>query len=267
MLNKLPDSMPDPTLPDTKICELVTAFEQGGRLQESDFQDLDIDAAFSVLAEATRGLTQRVGGWKLGASTFAARDSLGLDRIFAGPIPEQRIYASPARLALSDWSGSPIEAEVALRIDVDAWLGSSSDDPADHIRSVHPAFELPASRFATLGSAGTAGLVADFGAAGGAILGPGMDVSLLDGINAPDWVCRLSHNGEEVGRAALTVLRASPLALLGQLKRDFDAMASKATSDQIILIGGLVSSPPPIRPAIFEADVGPLGQVSVSFSD
>jgi len=126
-------------------------------------------------------------GYKLGATMPHVRTQLGLPRPFYGALPQTRVFNDGAEIPINVSRQVGVESEYAFRFGVDLKPGRSRPGRADLqqiIDAVHPAIEVPATRFSRLAEFGGTGLVADNGAAGAIILGPAQTVTDFEGLTA-----------------------------------------------------------------------------------
>lgn len=215
----------------------------GGAFQDPELAGLSVEEAKQVHALAMSRSNWPIGAWKAGASNHSSRAGLGLDECFIGAIPEKRVMHSPATIAASRYRTHLIECEVALRLDIEAWLKADTDDVRPHLISVHAALELPDTRYAAIGQDGAAALVADFGAAGGALIGEGQvfrgEDSQLDG-----HTCILKINEETVAEGRIDALISDPVTLAAELKPEFRRLAVNQSWGEYILLGGMTPAVP-----------------------
>ncbi len=122
------------------------------------------------------------GGWKVGATSDAAQQLLGVDAPFLGAVDRRRIVDDGAEFVIADWFTAPpaIEIEVGLR--PTRALTDLPDDPMDLADSVEvvPSIEVVDSRFgAVIGTPGNC-LIADDGVASALVLGSPMELDAAD---------------------------------------------------------------------------------------
>lgn len=199
---------------------------------------LSIEEAKQIQALALADVPWPIGAWKAGASNYASRASLGLQACFIGPIPQARVLESPATINTRQVRTHLIECEIALRLDIKGWLNATSDDVRPYLISVHPALELPDTRYAAIGENGTAALIADFGAAGGALIGKGVtyqsDDSIWEGLT-----CELMINEAIVAYGNIEALVADPVTVAACLRPEFERFAINGFWGEYILLGGM----------------------------
>ncbi|WP_431283397.1 2-keto-4-pentenoate hydratase [Humitalea sp. 24SJ18S-53] len=117
-----------------------------------------------------------IGAFKLGATIAQVRATLGLPRQFFGTIPQSRIYPDGGDVPFVAARQRGVESEYAFRLARDLTAADAGLDEAGLIAAidtVHPSIEIPGSRFVGLGAHGGFGLVADVGAVGSFVVGPG----------------------------------------------------------------------------------------------
>jgi len=203
--------------------------------------------AEAVCEEASRALG-RVAAWKLGATTRAGREVLRLDSPFFGPLPEWRVFADGATLTGAAAGLRGVECEYGFKLARDARPDDAALSDADFLTlfaSVHPAIEIPGSRFLSLGAYGGLGLVADFGAAGALVVGPG--APLGDPAALTRGPVRLSIDGREAAVGSAESLDGGALPpVRGFLAAAF-ARGYAPRAGQVIVTGsctGYVIAPP-----------------------
>ena len=228
----------------------------------ADFPALaDLDFAESVQDAMLDTLALPAAGWKLGAGTHASRAALALDRCFSGLVPADRRLHAPATIAPRANETIRVECELAVRLGADVDPGAHVDRAAAArlVAALHPAMELPQSRFGPAGAPGSAALVADNGAAGFIVVGAAAAPALLDGPVA----VRLLVDGLEQARGGLDALTDHPLDLLADHLTRLARRGYRLAAGEYVLLGGL-TPPLAIAPgATAVADFGALGSASL----
>lgn len=207
---------------DTFAQQLARAWTSGSSLATDGVPRLStLDQAEAVQDAALRSIGLKPHGWKLGASTHAARRALGLDTPFLAPLPEARTLLAPVRLSRARLRQCGVECELAVTLRPPsatqrALLAAPPSThslalAADLITACHSAIEIPESRFAAgLGAAGPLALVADNGAAGWVIVGPPGPADLISVAGA----AALALDGEVVATGDVSAFVAPPLQLV-----------------------------------------------------
>ncbi len=116
-----------------------------------------------------------IRAWKLGGTMAAVRRELGLSRQFFGMLAYPYVFEDGAELSGFQTRLRGVESEYGFELARDLTPNDADCDDvafAALFCGVRPAIEIPGARFAALGQCGGLGLVADFGAAGGLVVGP-----------------------------------------------------------------------------------------------
>ncbi len=157
----------------------------------------DQDAA-EAMRDALLPVLGEIGAFKLGATIAAVRANLGLGRQFFAAIPNTRIFADGEAVPVDAARQTGVESEYAFVFGRDLTLvdaALSADELLALVVSVHPAIEIPGSRFAVLAGHGGPALVADAGATGALVVGAGQ--AFKDFAALTDAPVRLEIEGEE----------------------------------------------------------------------
>ena len=228
--------------------------------------------AIQAALRAARG--GELAGFKIGATSQAARTLLATEEPFHGCLSADRIHDSPATLSAEDTNFRLIEPEFAFRLGRDLPARAAPYDHAElveAIASLHPAFEVVTSAFgAAWTGAGLAQLIADNGVHECLVLGPAVeDWRDLD-LAAQEVV--FESDGAEVGRGRGAEALGHPLNALAWLA-DFGVLPDPATQICRGLRAGDLITTGLVTPFAYAeagtalgADYGPLGAVELTFS-
>ena len=124
----------------------------------------DLVAGHAIQATLPDVAAQQVVGWKIAATSAAGQAHIGVDGPLAGRILESFVHPIGATLSLSGNRMRVVEPEFAFRMGAGLPPRSRPYAAAEvlaAVASLHPAFELPDSRFAEFTKAGMAQLIAD----------------------------------------------------------------------------------------------------------
>jgi 2-keto-4-pentenoate hydratase len=108
---------------------------------------------YRVQAQVARLSGQKVFGWKIAATSKAGQQHIGVDGPLAGRLLEKRVFQSGAKVSLSGNIMKVIEAEFAFRMGRDLpprKTPYSLEEVVAAVASMHPAIEIPDSRYAIL---------------------------------------------------------------------------------------------------------------------
>jgi 2-keto-4-pentenoate hydratase len=161
-----------------------------------------------------------------------------------------------------------VESEYGFELAHDVAADDDERDDEDFVKlfaCVRPTIEIPGTRFASLGLYGGFGLLADFGAAGGLVLGPACELKNLSRLDTGP--VRLSFGGREVAVGSAQVIDGGAMGPLRIFLRQAMKAGYRLRAGQTIVTGsctGYQKAPPGERvEAAFEA----LGaSVSVTFA-
>ena len=129
---------------------------------------------YQVQAQVARLSAQRVFGWKIAATSKAGQQHIGVDGPLAGRLLEKRAFPSGAEISLTNNIMNVAEAEFAFRMARDLPSRSvpySIDEVIAAVDTMHPAIEIPDSRYRDFASAGAPQLIADNACASYFVLG------------------------------------------------------------------------------------------------
>ena len=120
----------------------------------------------------------RVVGWKIAATSEAGQRHIRVRTPIAGRLFESRVHRSPAGMALGKNRMAVAEAEFAFVMSSDLPAREEPwpmDEVLAAVDTLHPAIELPDSRFTEYTRAGSWQIVADNACAHEFVLGPATD--------------------------------------------------------------------------------------------
>jgi len=205
-------------------------------------------------------------GWKIAATSEAGQKHINVDGPMAGRILPETVIPDGGTASMAGNEMRVAEPEFAFRMATDLPPRSSAytvREVLDAVGTLHPAIEIPDSRFADFVSAGAAQIIADNASAHLFVLGAptASNWRALDLVEEKPVITLraqqfIGHGKNVLGdpRVALTWL-ANELRLLG--------VTLKAGQ---VVTTGTCHAPLPIRSGdVFEADFGSIGRVSVAF--
>jgi len=135
---------------------------------------------YRVQAQVARLSGQKVFGWKIAATSKAGQQHIGVDGPLAGRLLDKRVFTSGANVSLANNLMKVVEAEFAFRMGSDLPARKtpySLDEVMAAVASMHPAIEIPDSRYREFVSVGAAQLIADNACASYFVLGPATDAN------------------------------------------------------------------------------------------
>ncbi len=217
--------------PTTEAARLLWAARQQGAVIDAlpdalrprtEAEGHAIQAALPAVAQDT------VVGWKIAATSAAGQAHIQVDGPLAGRILSGFVHPMGSTLSLQGNRMRVVEPEFAFRMGTDLPPRKepyTQQDVLAAVATLHPAFELPDSRYADFTRAGKAQLIADDACAGRFLFGPAApdvwrDMDLASHpvhatVTGADGQQRYTRDGE--GRALLGDPRIALTWLANQL--------------------------------------------------
>lgn len=216
---------------------------------------------------------QRVVGWKIAATSQAGQSHINVSGPLAGRILASFVIDEGSTLSLAGNRMRVAEPEFGFRMARAVPPRAAPYAVAevlDAVASLHPAFEMPDSRFAEFTRAGEPQLIADDACCGSFLFGPAAPASWrqLD-LGAHAVRGRVSHAGsprltrDGEGRAAL----GDPRLALTWLVNHLSALGIPLEAGQFVSTGTCMV-PMAIEPGdLVQADYGELGSISLRLAE
>lgn len=136
-----------------------------------------IAGAYAVQEVMARTMETDIVGWKVGATSRAAQEALGVDEPFCGPLFDGHVHPSPAAIKVSGVDLRIVEPEIGFRMGRHLEPSARPRAPQDviaSIASVHPVIELANKRLPGTARDDVRWLIADGALNQALIVGDGM---------------------------------------------------------------------------------------------
>ena len=208
-------------------------------------------------------------GWKIAATSVAGQQHIGVSGPLAGRMFANTVVADGGACSLAGNAMRLAEPEFAFRMARDLPPREAPygvDEVLAAVATLHPAIELPDSRYFDVATAGEAQIIADNACAHRFVLGPAMST---------DWrrlnlvtLKPVAHVGsryerEGVGAAVLGDPRTALVWLVNELSSLHLTLRAGA-----VITTGTCCTPLDLRPGeLLTVDFGPLGSVSVTLTE
>ena len=223
---------------------------------------------YAVQATLERRSAAPIFGWKIAATSTAGQKHINVDGPLAGRLLRERAFESGATVPFGANHMRVAEAEFAFRMGRDLtpqWGPFSVSDVVAAAASLHPAIEIPDSRFDDFTIVGAAQLIADNACAHYFVLGDASPSSWRDVDLAPHPV-----HGEVVGKLARDGVGANvlgdPRIALAWLANELSSLGITLRAGQVVTTGTCLV-PLEIAPGDHvRMDFGALGRVECSLS-
>ena len=251
-------------------CEfLYQHWLHGARLDTlpPEFLPPDRAEAYRVQAGIEAHSRQPLYGWKIAATSIAGQRHIGVGGPLAGRLLAERVIEDGGVCPLGNNLMKVAEMEFAFRMGGDLpprGAPTSQDEVMAAVASLHPAIEIPDSRFENFERVGLASLIADNACAHRFVLGPA--ARDWRGLDLAAHKVRGLRNGtvaeEGEGRNVLGDPRIALTWLANELSRH--GMTLKA--GQVVTTGTCVKPVPIAAGERVEGDFGALGRVAVTIA-
>jgi 2-keto-4-pentenoate hydratase len=221
--------------------------------------------AVQALVEARSALP--LYGWKIAATSLAGQRHIGVDGPLAGRLLLERVRASGAQLALAANHMRVAEPEFAFRMGQSLPARASAytvEEVMAAVDTLHPAIEVPDSRYEDFSKVGAAQLIADNACTHYFVLGPATRTPWRS-----EDLAERAVTGSVAGRLQCEGKGANvlgdPRLALTWLANELSGLGIALAAGQVVTTGTCVA-PLPIAPADHvSADFGELGCVEVRF--
>ena len=154
---------------------------------------------YAVQAALARLAGARPVGWKIAATSAAGQKHIGVGGPLAGRLWESKLHRSGVTLPAGHLHMAVVEAEFAFRLGRDLPGGNGDytvDAVMDAVAALHPAIEIPDSRFNDFTVVGAAQLIADNGCTEYCVLGLEAPAAWRD-VDLPAHPVVVTIDGEE----------------------------------------------------------------------
>ena len=223
---------------------------------------------YAIQTELAALSRKPIFGWKIAATSSAGQQHIGVSGPIAGRLLAERAHQDGAELVFGDNRMRVAEPEFAFRLGTS--LGPtdepySVDEVLDAVSSLHPAIEVPDSRFEDFTCAGEAQLIADNACAHEFVIGPEAEMDW----RAIDLKQHEVHveciGGDAYGGIGSNVL-GDPRVALQWLVNEVTALGLTIEAGQVVTTG-TCAEPLEIEPDDeVIMDFGSLGRVEVAFT-
>ena len=250
---------------------LWNAWQQGRRIAalSDDCRPRTREDGYAIQARLEPRSARAVFGWKIAATSKAGQAHIAVDGPLAGRLLAERVFESGSRLTYGRNHMRVAEAEFAFRMGVDLPPRTTHyavDEVLDAVATLHPAIEIPDSRYDDFTIVGAAQLIADNACAHDFVLGAPAEVAWRSIDLAAHRVVGAVAGGVEREGIGANVL-GDPRLALAWLVNELSALNLTLHAGQVVTTGTCLV-PLPISPGDHvTCDFGVLGKVRVAFGD
>ncbi len=223
-----------------------------------------IAAASRTLHDHWRAGTKLANLWKIAATSEAGQKHINVDGPMAGRILSDTVIPDGDTASMTGNEMRVAEPEFAFRMAVDLPPRRSPhtmQEVLDAVDTLHPAIEIPDSRFQDFVSAGAAQIIADNACAHLLVLGAPATSNWLELVEEKPVI---TLRGKQFIGHGKNVL-GGPLIALTWLANELRQLGVTLKAGEVVTTG-TCHPPLPIQAGdVFEADFGSIGKVSVTF--
>ncbi|MEO8039944.1 MAG: fumarylacetoacetate hydrolase family protein [Betaproteobacteria bacterium] len=248
---------------------LWTTWQEGGLLDAlpEAFRPASVPEGFAIQAAITRLSGDSRFGWKIAATSAAGQAHIGVDGPLAGTLLAGRARPCPARFPLGANLMRVAEAEFAFRIGRDLPARAepySAEEVLGAVTSLHPAIEVPDSRYRDFARVGAAQLTADNACASWFALGPATDRKWRE-LDLAQHPVRAYVNGSLAQSGSGANVLGDPRVALTWMANALSRFGTGLAEGEVVTTGTCV------KPVVVDegdtvvADFGPLGRAEVAF--
>jgi 2-keto-4-pentenoate hydratase len=221
---------------------------------------------YAIQAGLEKYSSDKLFGWKIAATSEAGQKHINVAGPMAGRILAETVIADGGTASMAGNEMRVAEPEFAFRMRLDLPARPTPytvQEVLDAVGTLHPAIEIPDSRFADIVSAGEAQLIADNACAHLFVLGPATSADWRS-IDLVEERPVTTMRGQQFVGHGKNVL-GDPLKALTWLANELRQLGVTLKAGQIVTTG-TCHPPLPIQAGDFCAvDFGALGKVSVGF--
>jgi 2-keto-4-pentenoate hydratase len=239
----------------TKLANLEAPLRPHGRLE-----------AYAIQARIEDYSSGNLFGWKIAATSEAGQKHINVDGPMAGRILSETVIANGGTASMAGNEMRVAEPEFAFRMRADLPPRSAPytvREVLDAVGTLHPAIEIPDSRFADFVSAGAAQIIADNACAHLFVLGAPATSNwrALDLVEEKPVITLRGKTFIGHGKNVL----GDPRIALAWLANELRELGVTLRAGEVVTTG-TCHPPLPIQSGdLFEADFATLGRVSVRF--
>ena len=204
-------------------------------------------------------------GWKIAATSVAGQRHINVEGPLAGRLFRERVFGPGAEVPLAGNAMRVAEAEFAFRMAVDLPPRGEAyrvDEVLDAVATLHPAIEIPDSRYDDFTLVGAAQLIADNACAHHFVLGAATtaDWRQMDLVEHP-VLATVADRETRPGKGGFVL--GDPRLALTWLANELSGLGVTLRAGEVVTTGTCIV-PPPIAPGDrVRVDFGALGGVEI----
>jgi 2-keto-4-pentenoate hydratase len=210
---------------------------------------------------------RRAYGWKIAATSTAGQAHIGVDGPLAGHIHGTQVLPLGSDIPIADSLMKVAEVEFAFRMGrtlSPRTAPYTQSEVMSAVATLHPAIEIPDSRFQDFARVGAAHLVADNACADRFMLGLASPADWRD-LNLAEFQVEVSVSGQERVIGLGSNVLGDPRTALTWLVNELSQYGMSLDEGQVVTTG-TCAIPIPVKPGIrIAADFKTLGSIEANF--
>jgi 2-keto-4-pentenoate hydratase len=247
---------------------LYRHWEKGTRIDAlpPDLRPRDRAEAYLVQAFIEEHSRRKLFGWKIAATSIAGQAHIGVDGPLAGRLLSERVIPDSGTCPLGNSLMKVAELEFAFRMADDLPprdLPYRQEEVLGRVASLHPAIEIPDSRYNDFEHAGLAQLVADNACAHRFILGVPVAADWR-AVNLAEHKAHAMVDGVATAEGTGSNVLGDPRIALTWLANELSRHGLTLRSGEVVTTGTCIKPVAIARGNRILGDFGPFGRVSVA---
>lgn len=250
---------------------LVRHWQEGMRLPAlpEELRPATREEGYAIQALIERRSRAPLFGWKIAATSAEGQAHIGVDGPLAGRLLAERVVESGSTLPLGGNGMRVAEPEFAFRMARDLAPRETPyalGEVMAAVGALHPAIEVPDSRYEDFTRVGAAQLIADNGCAHWLVLGPEAPSAWRAVDLARHEVLGAVSGGMERKGVGANVL-GDPRLALTWLANELSRLGLPLAAGQVVTTGTCLAPLPIAGGQRVTADFGPLGRVMLHLEE
>ena len=223
---------------------------------------------YAIQAELAALSGQDRVGWKIAATSVAGQQHVQIDGPIAGCLLAARALEDGARVALAGNHMKVAEAEFAFRMGANLPRRAESYSVAEVMAAVatlHPAIEVPDSRYEDFTRVGAAQLIADVACACWFVIGPATRADWR-AIDLAQHGVRAYRNGALAGQGCGANVLGDPRVALAWIANELCSHGAGLRAGEVVITGTCLTPVPVAAGDSVRMEFGELGALEAAFS-
>jgi 2-keto-4-pentenoate hydratase len=249
---------------------LLRHWQQSTRLEElpAHCRPQSRAEGYAIQAELARMSGQDRAGWKIAATSVAGQQHVQIDGPIAGCLLAARALEDGACIALAGNHMKVAEAEFAFRMGANLPRRADSYSVAEVMAAVatlHPAIEVPDSRYADFTRVGADQLIADIACACWFVIGPATRADWR-AIDLAQHGVSAYRNGALAGQGCGANVLGDPRAALAWIANELCIHGDGLRAGEVVITGTCLTPVPVVAGDRVRMDFGEFGTLETEFS-